>query len=367
MTDDQSALLDKIYEAGAIPELWPEVLAELDTLTGSAGSALLAARGRESAWIASPAFEELAAGYFERGYAERDERTVKLLASEHDGFLGEHDVFAPGAWESDPIRLEYWVPRGYGWGLATHIAVPNGDALIFHSERRLVDGPVDRATIARMDVLRPHLARAALLTNRLSFERVQAAVAALELIGLPAAVLDQRGQALVTNARLDALVPEVIQARATRLGFARPGADRLLQEAIETMSLRAHAATHSIPLQSDGAHLPMVAHLHPVRGVARDVFARATTILVITQVGDSDAPSEAVIRGLFDLTAAEARVARGLATGTAVDEIARQHGSRVTTVRNQIRSIFLKTGVRRQAEFVGLLRGLGSGQTGTDV
>jgi DNA-binding CsgD family transcriptional regulator len=366
MTDDQSALLDRIYEAGAIPELWPNVLAELDSLTGSAGSALVAVRGGTSNWIASPAFEDLAAGYFERGYAGRDERTVQLLAHQHDGFLGEHDVFAPGAWESDPIRLEYWVPRGLGWGLATHIAVPNGDALIFHSERRLADGPVDRATIARMDVLRPHLARAALLTNRLSFERVQAAVGAFELIGLPAAVLDQRGQALVTNARLDALVPEVIQARATRLGFVRPGADQLLQEAIETMP-RAQSATHSIPLQSDGAHLPMVAHLHPVRGVARDILSRATSILVITQVGDTDAPSEAVIRGLFDLTAAEARVARGLATGMAVDEIAGQHGTRVTTVRNQVRSIFLKTGVRRQAEFVGLLRGLGSGQTPSGV
>ena len=67
----------------------------------------------------------------------------------------------------------------------------------------------------------------------------------------------------------------------------------------------------------------MVAHLHPTRGSARDVFSRSAALLVITPVGEALPPSEAVIRGLFDFTPAEARVALGLATGLDLEAIAR--------------------------------------------
>lgn len=361
MSDDDDRLLSRIYEAGAVPELWPDVLKELDGLMGAAGSALLAVRGTSMNWIASPGIDDLVAGYVEAGYVGRDHRTERLIAADHAGFLTETDVFDKAEWENDPIRREYWEPRGYGWGVATHIAVPNGDALIFHGERRLADGPAERPAIERLDRLRPHLARAAMLTNRLSFERIQATVAALEVIGLPAAVLDSRGQALATNSLLESLVPDVVRAGATRLGLAQPAADQLLAQGIASLAGQQTAGAFSIPLPGADGHGPTVAHLHPVRGAARDVFSRASAILVMTPVGGGGVPSEAVIRGLFDLTAAEARVARGLASGLDVPGIARQNGTQIATVRNQIRAIYAKTGVRRQAEFVGLLRGLGTG------
>ena len=68
-------------------------------------------------------------------------------------------------------------------------------------------------------------------------------------------------------------------------------------------------------------------------------------------------------QGLFDLTPTEARVARALGRGATVAEIAAGNGVAQPTVRNQIREIFAKTGVRRQADLVGLLRGV-SGPAG---
>jgi len=60
------------------------------------------------------------------------------------------------------------------------------------------------------------------------------------------------------------------------------------------------------------------------------------------------------VRRLYSLTEAEARVVAALTSGGTVDEIAIRHGVRASTVRAQVRSIFEKIGVNRQADLVRL-------------
>ena len=62
----------------------------------------------------------------------------------------------------------------------------------------------------------------------------------------------------------------------------------------------------------------MIAHVVPIRGSARDTFSRCAAMLMLTPVTRPEAPSADLIRSLFDLTPAEARVARGLAAGQTV-------------------------------------------------
>jgi DNA-binding CsgD family transcriptional regulator len=80
-------------------------------------------------------------------------------------------------------------------------------------------------------------------------------------------------------------------------------------------------------------------------------------VLVITAVAHPEIASAQVIQGLFDLSPAEARVARGIAAGKTVDDLANEVGLAVATVRSQLKSVFNKTGVSRQAELVGILVG----------
>jgi DNA-binding CsgD family transcriptional regulator len=61
---------------------------------------------------------------------------------------------------------------------------------------------------------------------------------------------------------------------------------------------------------------------------------------------------------LFDLTPAEARVARSLAAGNTIDEIAAGATVSANTVRAQVRGILEKTGLHRQVEVVALLGGI---------
>ena len=78
-------------------------------------------------------------------------------------------------------------------------------------------------------------------------------------------------------------------------------------------------------------------------------------MLVLTPVTATPGPPVELMRSLFDLRPSEARVARGLAAGETLEEIAANGGVAISTVRSQLRQVLDKTGCTRQAEVVSLL------------
>jgi DNA-binding CsgD family transcriptional regulator len=119
----------------------------------------------------------------------------------------------------------------------------------------------------------------------------------------------------------------------------------------ETLAPRTFAAKGS-------SGVMRVAHLVPVRLGAQDIFSRGVAVLALTPVAPPDAPPVELVRTLFDLTPAEARVARGLAGGKTVEELARDFGVAEPTLRAQVRALLQKTGRTRQTDVVALLSGL---------
>lgn len=353
----QERIEDAIYEAGAVGELWPQVIGRISDRIGAAGGFLFSATVDSVRWVTSEGVGATVEEYFARGYQLRDERTIRLLARGHAGFSGDLDVFTPEEWDADPIRREFLEPRGFGWGVATGIEVPTGETMIFHCERRAVDGPIDRASVAYLDALRPHLSRAALMSSRLELKRATGTVEGLELMGLAAAVVSRRGGLIAANGRFEGLVPNVFHDYRAGLALAHAPANALLASALQAIGEGVMEATMSVPLPARDGRPPMIVHLSPVTGAAHDIFAQSAAVVVVTPVSIADVPSANVIQGLFDLTPTEARVARALGQGLSIEAIAATHSVAVHTVRNQLRSIFAKTGVNRQADLVGLLAG----------
>ena len=106
----------------------------------------------------------------------------------------------------------------------------------------------------------------------------------------------------------------------------------------------------------------MVAHIVPIRRSAHDIFARAYALLVVTPLTARRAPPVELLRSLFDLTSSEARVARGLATGESLGDIAASGSVTRNTVRSQLQQVLEKTGCTRQAEITALLSNVALGQ-----
>ena len=77
--------------------------------------------------------------------------------------------------------------------------------------------------------------------------------------------------------------------------------------------------------------------------------------MTFASAGPESLPSPAFLRGMFGLTAAEATVALALAAGASAGAIARDRAISLETVRSHLKTIFAKTGTKRQATLVLLI------------
>lgn len=350
-------LADRIYEAAVVPELWPEVLGEMSNAVGGAGAVLFTANSAQMGWTTSADLHDIFTEFVRDGWAAINPRPVRLGAANHAGFVRDSDFFTNEEMDSDPV-YGYYRKNGLGWATGTMLDTPSGDSIIFSFERAHAKGPVPIETVKQFDLLRPHLARSALLSSRLGLERAKAMAEALQSLGLPGAVLRSGGRVLAVNDALERLMPSLVQDRRERLHLSDGAADALLEDALARRSLAGGpVAVNSIPVAATDEHPPMILHLLPIHGAAHDVFSRATSLLVITPVDRAVVPTAKVLQGLFDLTPAEARVARGISEAQTVEGLALSAGVSVETVRSQLKAVLSKTGLSRQQELINLLAG----------
>jgi DNA-binding CsgD family transcriptional regulator len=171
-------------------------------------------------------------------------------------------------------------------------------------------------------------------------------------------VLQGAGRLSAANALFEKLMPALAQDRYERLCLTDPAADGLLGQAVLRATVRPEqGAVNSIPVAATEATPPMILHLLPVCGSAHDFFSQAKFLLVITPVDRAVVPTAKVLQGLFDLTPAEARIARGIGEAQTIEHLAITAGVSVETVRSQLKAVLSKTGLTRQQELVSLLAG----------
>lgn len=349
-------LIDRIYEAGLIPSLWPAVLGELGKTVGGNGGLLFAVRDGYASAISSVEHEQGMPSFLRDGWSERDPNLPRAIALNHPGFLIDSDLVSEEEIATNEV-YGFYRKHGMGYRAGTVIPIPSGDSIAIVMPRHQDNGPVPREVVSFLDGLRPHLARSSLAANRLGFERARAQADALQALGLPGAVLRGRGRMFAANRLFEALMPSLFQDRAQRVFLADAAADALLADALGASALGLSQVVKSIPVAATTDRLPMVLHVIPVRGAARDIFTQATVILVVTPVDRAAVPTAEVLQGLFDLTPAEARVARGVAQAETLDALAAATGVNRETVRSQLKAVLSKTGVSRQQELVSLLAG----------
>jgi DNA-binding CsgD family transcriptional regulator len=348
-------LVDRIYECSLVPELWPYVLEELGRIAEGTGGSLFISKANLQYWTASPENRERMKTFVNDRWFSRGQVVARLFGARHSGFLTDLDIFAPNELDQEPLYRDMWRPLGIGWVVGTAIPIPTGENVILVMTRRTERGPVERSIVEKLDELRPHLARSAFLSARLQLERARVASETLAVIGLPALVLDEQGKVLAANHLIEALTGYVQWRAHDRLSLSDRAADQLLREAVATIDLVGGLGIRSFPVRDTGADAMMVAHIVPIRLSARDIFVRCAAVLVLTPVALPQAPPVELVQSLFDLTPAEARVARGLAAGKTVDDIATAGGTSTTTIRTQVRGVLEKTGCNRQVDIVALL------------
>ena len=354
---DQEALVDRIYEAAVVPELWPGVLHDISSIAGCLGGVLFTTAAREiTRWTSSEGTRELFEGFLDNRAAQEDNIRLKhSIALQHHGFFGNHQLYDRAEMDRSAIYTKFFFPNNLGYMVGTVLPIPNGDVAVFDLERRYSDGPVSTEEIARLDAIRPHLARAAALSTRLNLERARAIVDALNSAGMPAAVLGGQDKLLAANSLLEAMSDQIVFLAHGKFALADAASNRLMTQAL--LTIRERAITNSIPVPARADSPAAVIHALPLPGEASDIFNGAKSLLIVTRLDRPASPTAELLTGLFDLTASEARIARGISEGKSTDEIAAALGFSRETVRFYLKGIFSKTGVSRQIDLMALLSG----------
>jgi DNA-binding CsgD family transcriptional regulator len=355
---DVEALVDGIYEAAVVPEYWPRILEQICSLAdGDAASLIAFGHDAGLRYVTTKSYEAAFSDYAANGASLPNIRPQRGLERMPMAFAHDLEVCSQAELDADPIYLRFARPYGFGWTAGTVVPVPSGDLIVYDVAKSTSKGPFTRAAMERLDPFRPHLARAALLAHRLRMQQARAVTEALDILGLPAAVVGRNRAVLAANASLQALAPRVKIGAFDRIYLQAKAADDLLAAAL---SSRGFNSVRSIPLAATENAPAIVAHVVPIRRAAGDIFARAEVLVLLTPVTAPSAPLTEVLTGLFDLTPAEAKVARGISVGRSVEQLAASHGISRETIRSQLKSLMMKTGTSRQVELAVLLSGLRS-------
>ena len=176
----------------------------------------------------------------------------------------------------------------------------------------------------------------------------------LAQLGSPALVFDCAGTAIVANRLIKNLTGHIRLCAQNTLSFHDPVAEAMFRNAVRELGKERALSTRTFAARCLGGDTTVIARIVPMRSAPGAINLHRAGMLVFTTLTALDGPPIDLLRSLFDLTPAEARVARGLASGATVDELASCAKVSRNTVRTQLRGIMEKTRCRRQAEAVGL-------------
>ena len=203
----------------------------------------------------------------------------------------------------------------------------------------------------------PHLRHATRLFERLQFSGAEHGVyrGAVEQMGVAAIILDRGGRVVRANAVADRLLGEGdgIAVADGRLRLKDAAGRKAMDELLKTLDADPAPLRFRIA-RASGHDLAAIA-----RPVAAPAFMRGGAALALFV---SDPRQEArldpeAVRDLFQLTRMEANLAVALASGRSLVNAADALGIAHNTARSHLRSIFAKTGARRQSQLVHLLHG----------
>ncbi len=351
-----SEFIDRIYEASFVPDMWPAILKDLADMTESKGGLLLSTKQKTLNWTASDsvygAFDE----YLQGGWFRRCGRRVCLLEKAHSAFLTELDYWTEDELEKNEIYQEFFYPRDLGWSAGTGLVMPTGDHIVVSVERNHERGPIEESYIELLNSLRPHLARASMIAARMGLQTATSAKDAFSKLSVPVILLDLNGVGVECSDDAAQMSGIVRWGANERVVLKDNDANEMLQASLASLDKR--SAVQSFAIKDVDGRPTHVAHIVPISGSAHDIFAKGYALLVFNPLDNKIRPSADLLRSLFDLTAAEASVARELGAGVSVEKIAEEGGVSINTVRTQIRKIIEKTGCNRLPEVVSLISNL---------
>jgi DNA-binding CsgD family transcriptional regulator/PAS domain-containing protein len=360
-----SQLLGPLYEAASNPALWEDFLRRLGDKTGATSAALVIyddaqqSYALSSDWDVDPEATKL----YGQHYGSLDIWGQRALSKRASLVCSSETLSA----SSELVHTEYYhdflTRFGAGHGMFA-LFENTGSRLISCSlYRQASRGPFQVSDLEILRCLARHVQRAVKLHAKFCElkNRSESFEAALDSVPTGVVFLGARGNIVLMNRSAAESAGEKDGLLATSAGLqAERQAEsdllvRTIQQAVQSFNGPSVGGT---VLVSRRTRPPLQVLVSPVRHSTASLLLTSQLICAVAFVIDPSLrrrPAQDILRALFGLTPAECRVALLLSDGRAPKEIANMLGVTDNTVRSQIKNIFSKTGVKRQAELIRLL------------
>ncbi len=281
-----------------------------------------------------------------------DPRPLRVNPRLDEGFRLDHDDFGQQELARNPFYQEFLRPREYFWhACALLLADKAGGGLYLTLKRRWRRGAFGHAEVAPLARLLPSLRRLADAAETLS----RAAVLHRHFgksEGELALFLDRDGH-MLDRLPEEPIAGGLLTINRGRLSATLPAASdlvvRLIERAIER---RAPAFAH---LRADDLAQSWILKIVPVPRSSRLHWQLPLCVALVSNIRRQLEPGPEVavaLSDLFGLSVGEARVAALLSHGWTIESAAASLNLAPGTVRNQLKAVFAKMHISRQADLV---------------
>lgn len=281
-----------------------------------------------------------------------------------DKVIALEDILPDRELVSSDYYLHYLQPIGLFRILGVDTAEPGGMQARLRFSRRPSEARFKARERLLLELLTPHLRLAIEVyarLNRMTSER-DVYAGAVNQLSVASMILDERGRLLTTNAVGQALLDqgEGLSLREGCLHIEGRDINKELQQALTTI-IKAQLQGETslvralrVPRSAGRADLGLVIRPVPTSQWSEGQSSPSAAVF-ISDPDLQESASGQILGELFELTPAEANLATLLARGLSLAEVSSAQTISQHTARAQLKSIFAKTGVSRQAELVRLV------------
>lgn len=361
--DRHGELVEGIYAAALEPARWPGVLAAIAGAVHSPGAVLQVHSRADGAvlFAAVGGIEEAALAEYARNWAAHDPRLAVGLSGRVGETIDALDHLDVAGFRDSPIYNEFLGPLGLG---ATLGAIVHADREIFaaaSAQRALRPHGFDAGEKRCFAALVPHLARAVRIGHDLGAAASARRALSAALDRLPRGVLlvDARLGLRFANRYAEEVLAAADGLRVERGALAASAPEstaalrRLVAGAADPTAYGPASAGGCLALARPSLRRPLELLVAPLPPELAPVAAgrAAAALFLVDPERRLELPLD-VLRQLYGLTPAEARLAALLGEGLGLPEVAARLGISRETAKTYLRAVFAKTGTRRQAELV---------------
>jgi DNA-binding CsgD family transcriptional regulator/PAS domain-containing protein len=347
--------IGSIYDAGAEPALWNGVMERLVRKTGARSGIFYDHHNatRRSRILGVEGFDPHFLSLYERYYGALDPWHKSGLTWPVCSVAQTAALMPDRELKRTEFYQDHLRPQKLFYALGGPVERTSGHMAVFGIQGSFENGSFSAETQALVTALAPHFRRAYRMQETLESVRRECTEleAALHLLPQPVLVVDRDARLLFAN---------VGAARLLREGTVLRLANRRIRAAHRDDAARFAKALNPVPQGADGDGLllrragedrPVTVRVTPLRRPNHAEWSGRIALMV-------ELPP--VPRGLdvwaaaFRLSPAETRLWSALLAGRRLVDVAEEYGISVHTVRVQLRSLFAKTGVHRQADLLRL-------------